>query len=105
MMQAGGDVARLQRRDVGAPRDFSTFFVDESPRLFEALYFVTGNKADAAEIMQDAFLKLWERWDSIDRIDDHAAHAPQACRIRPLEYGPSFSPDGQTVLFQRPEAN
>jgi RNA polymerase sigma-70 factor (ECF subfamily) len=69
-MQAGGDVVRLQRRDVEAPRDFSTFFVDESPRLFEALYFVTGNKADAAEIMQDAFLKLWERWDSIDRIDD-----------------------------------
>ena len=31
---------------------------------------MTGNRADAAELMQDAFLKLWERWDRIDRIDD-----------------------------------
>ena len=28
---------------------------------------------DAAELMQDAFLKLWERWDTIDRIDDPTA--------------------------------
>ncbi|MGZ5307221.1 MAG: RNA polymerase sigma factor, partial [Actinomycetota bacterium] len=41
---------------------------------FKALYFVTGNRADAAELMQDAFLKLWERWDTIDRIDDPTAY-------------------------------
>ncbi len=42
--------------------------------MFKALYFVTGNRADAAELMQDAFLKLWERWDSIDQIDDPTAY-------------------------------
>ena len=35
---------------------------------------MTGNRADAAELMQDAFLKLWERWDTIDRIDDPTAY-------------------------------
>ena len=35
---------------------------------------MTGNRADAAELMQDAFLKLWERWDRIDRIDDPTAY-------------------------------
>ena len=69
-MQAEGDVVRLPERSTEAPRDFSMFFAEESGKLFEALYFVTGNRADAVELMQDAFLKLWERWDSVDRIDD-----------------------------------
>ena len=49
---------------------FDTFFEEEHERLFKALYFVTGNRHDAEELMQDAFLKLWERWDQIHRIDD-----------------------------------
>ena len=49
---------------------FETFFEDERQRLFKALYFVTGNREDAEELTQDAFLRLWERWGDIDRIDD-----------------------------------
>ncbi len=49
---------------------FDTFFEEERERLFKALYFVTGNREDAEELTQDAFLGLWERWDDIDRIDD-----------------------------------
>jgi RNA polymerase sigma-70 factor (ECF subfamily) len=52
------------------PADSSAFFAEEHRKLFKALFFVTGNRADAAELMQDAFLKLWERWDRIDRIAD-----------------------------------
>ena len=32
--------------------------------LYKALYFVTGSRQDAEELMQDAFLKLWERMGS-----------------------------------------
>ena len=49
---------------------FDVFFEEERERLFKALYFVTGNREDAEELTQDAFLRLWERWDDIDRIDD-----------------------------------
>ena len=49
---------------------FDTFFEEEHERLFKALYFVTGNRHDAEELMQDAFLRLWERWDDLDRIND-----------------------------------
>jgi RNA polymerase sigma-70 factor (ECF subfamily) len=53
---------------------FDAFFIEEHEGLFKALYFVTGNRADAEELMQEAFLKLWERWDRIDTIDDPAGY-------------------------------
>ena len=49
---------------------FSALFEEEHERLFKALYLVAGNRQDAEELMQDAFLKLWERWDERRRIDD-----------------------------------
>ena len=49
---------------------FDGFFEAEHERLYKALYFVTGSQQDAEELMQDAFLKLWERWDQIHTIDD-----------------------------------
>jgi RNA polymerase sigma factor (sigma-70 family) len=72
-MQAEGGVIPFPDR-VSTPADFSVFFAEEHRKVFKALYFVTGNRADAAELMQDAFLKLWERWDTIDRIDDPSAY-------------------------------
>ena len=55
---------------VEARARFDEFFEDEHERLFKALYFVTGNRQDAEELMQDAFLRLWERWDQIGAISD-----------------------------------
>ena len=52
------------------PLSFDEFFIDQHERLYRALYFVTGSRQDAEELMQDAFLKLWERWDRIGEIDD-----------------------------------
>jgi RNA polymerase sigma factor (sigma-70 family) len=52
------------------PSDFDEFFIEEHERLYRALYFVTGHREDAEELMQDAFLKVWERWDRIGEIDD-----------------------------------
>jgi DNA-directed RNA polymerase specialized sigma24 family protein len=42
---------------------FEEFFGTEHARLFGALCFITGDRDEAEEIMQDAFLRLWERWD------------------------------------------
>jgi DNA-directed RNA polymerase specialized sigma24 family protein len=72
-MQAEGDVIRFPEQ-ASVPVDFSTFFAEEHRGLFKALYFVTGSRADAAELMQDAFLKQGERWDVLDRIDDPTAY-------------------------------
>ena len=72
-MQAEGEVVRVPTAQA-APRDFRTFFEDEHRRLFKTLYFVTGDRSEAADLMQEAFLKLWERWDRIDTIDDPRAY-------------------------------
>ena len=69
-MRAEGEIIRFPTEDVGGRARFDDFFREEHERLFKALYFVTGVRADAEELMQDAFLRLWERWDRIETIDD-----------------------------------
>src|SRR5262249_15407894 len=73
--ESGDDVVTLpSEHRTTASGDFDDFFHSEHERLFRALYFVTASREDAEELMQDAFLKLWERWDRIDRIDDPTAY-------------------------------
>jgi RNA polymerase sigma-70 factor, ECF subfamily len=56
-----------------SPPAFDVLFEDQRDRLYKALYFITGSSADAEELAQDAFLKLWERWDTIGSIEDPTA--------------------------------
>jgi RNA polymerase sigma-70 factor, ECF subfamily len=70
IVRAEGEVVKFPSERVEAWARFDTFFEEEHERLFKALYFVTGNRHDAEELMQDAFLSLWERWDEIGRIED-----------------------------------
>ena len=51
-------------------RTFEAFFLDEHGRLFRALCLTTGSRQEAEEVLQDAFLRLWERWDRVGRMDD-----------------------------------
>jgi RNA polymerase sigma factor (sigma-70 family) len=56
--------------DVAAPFTFEAFFAAENEPLFRRMCFVTGNAQEAEEIMQDAFLSLWERWDYVSSLED-----------------------------------
>ncbi len=73
-MRAEGEVVPISSGRDGAHISFDSFFEEQHERVARALFFVTGNAEDAEELMQDAFLKLWERWDRIDRIDDLTAY-------------------------------
>ena len=48
------------------PLTFEDLFADEHERLFRALYLIVGNSHEAEELMQDAFVRVLERWDRID---------------------------------------
>ena len=41
---------------------FEDFFEIEHGRLFGALALVTGDRQEAEDVMQEAFLRVWERW-------------------------------------------
>jgi RNA polymerase sigma-70 factor (ECF subfamily) len=49
---------------------FDELFEIEHRALFRALYLITGDVQDAEELMQDAFLKVWERWDRVSRMEN-----------------------------------
>lgn len=71
IVRAEGEVVvPFPSEHVEARARFDTFFEEEHERLFKALYFVTGDRHDAEDLMQEAFLRLWERWDEIGRIED-----------------------------------
>ncbi|HZD17054.1 MAG TPA: RNA polymerase sigma factor [Actinomycetota bacterium] len=74
-MQADDAVVefRREREATVEPVGFEELFLEEHERLYRALYFITGSPEEAEELMQDAFLKLWERWGSIGGIADPVA--------------------------------
>ena len=56
--------------DLEASRTFEAFYQAEAQTLFRRLWLVTGNRAEAEELMQDAFLVVWQRWDRVTGMDD-----------------------------------
>jgi RNA polymerase sigma-70 factor (ECF subfamily) len=61
----------MEERDVAEARpSFELFFEETHQRLFGGLCLVTGSRHEAEEIMQDAYLKLWERWERVSDVDD-----------------------------------
>jgi RNA polymerase sigma factor (sigma-70 family) len=61
-------------RTPSRPTGFEEFFEREHERLFRALWLLTRNRQEAEEIMQDAFLRLWERWDRVRGGPDPVAY-------------------------------
>ncbi len=54
--------------------DFESFYEAHERRLFGTLCLVTGDRSEAEELMQEAFLKMWERWDRLGDIEDLSAY-------------------------------
>lgn len=49
---------------------FEEFYETTFRRLFTALCLVTGNRHEAEEIAQEAFLRVFERWDRVGELED-----------------------------------
>ena len=47
------------------PLEFEAFFLEHHEQLFRALWLVTRNRHEAEEVMQDAFVRLLERWPAV----------------------------------------
>lgn len=51
-------------------RRFEDFFEAESGTLYRRLCLVTGNRHEAEEVMQDAFISVLERWDRVSVMEN-----------------------------------
>ena len=69
-----GESAGEEALSVAEPLSFEAFFEAEARTLFRRLCTITGNAAEAEEVMQDAFLNLFERWDRMDEVGDPRAY-------------------------------
>ena len=56
------------------PQAFEDFYLATYRRLFTALCLVTGNRDEAQEVMQDAYLRMFERWDRLGSLTDPQAY-------------------------------
>src|SRR5512141_730199 len=69
-MEDAREAADRQEPVLHQVEPFEDFFEAQSRRLFGAMCLVTGNRSEAEEITQDAFLRVWERWDRVASLDD-----------------------------------
>ncbi len=64
VMTLGPDAASTGEAAAWAP-EFRDFFEDEYERLGRAMFLLCGNADDAEDLTQEAFLRLYERWDRV----------------------------------------
>lgn len=78
-----GEVAWLRRRPEAPegstpsrqePPSFEAFFEDEKDRLLRVLSVITGSRGEAEDLAQEAFTRMFERWDGVGRMDDLAGY-------------------------------
>jgi len=83
---------------------FEEFYEAHRQRLFVSLCLLTGNRQEAEEVMQDAFVRILERWDRIGDVDDLGAFLFRVSmnvfrnryRRAKLAMRHTFSPDAAT---------
>ena len=59
--------------DLTGSASFEDFVGAEAPRIFAALRLIAGNRAEAEDLMLDAFMQVWDRWDRVRASDDAPA--------------------------------
>jgi RNA polymerase sigma-70 factor (ECF subfamily) len=53
---------------------FEEFFERERDRLFRVLVLATNDRSDAEELVQEAFLRVWERWRHVGAMEEPSAY-------------------------------
>ena len=61
-------------RAIEAAVGFEDFFRAEHERLFRALFLLTGDLHEADDIVQEALMRAYERWDRVGSMDSPAGY-------------------------------
>jgi RNA polymerase sigma-70 factor (ECF subfamily) len=56
------------------PLTFDRFFEQEQERLLRTMSVITGSRREAEDLAQEAFTKVFERWDTVGVMDEPAGY-------------------------------
>ena len=56
------------------PVAFDSFFEEQAERLLRVLAVITGSRAEAEDLAQEAFTRLFERWETVAAMEDPAGY-------------------------------
>jgi RNA polymerase sigma factor (sigma-70 family) len=77
-MDNARNLADQRGAEATTPLSFEELFAEHHTRLYRAIYLIVGSTHEAEELMQDAFLAVWERWDRVAAMDDPAGYLYRA---------------------------
>jgi RNA polymerase sigma factor (sigma-70 family) len=60
------------------PVTFEGFFEDQKERLLRILSVITGSRAEAEDLAQEAFTRVFERWEKVAAMEDPAGYLHRA---------------------------
>ena len=63
---------------VAVEHSFEEFFEHEQERLLRVLWMVTGSLPEAEDIVQDAFVRVWERWPRVSAMQSPTGYLHHA---------------------------
>jgi len=52
---------------------FDEFYQGSRQRLLGYVFLLTGDLAEAQDVVQEAYMRVWQHWTAIDRYDDSEA--------------------------------
>jgi len=65
-----------------AEAEFAAFYDAGFGRTLACVYALTGDRSEAEDVAQEAYVRAWPRWRSLQTYDDPGAWVRQvACRI------------------------
>jgi RNA polymerase sigma factor (sigma-70 family) len=56
------------------PAAFERFFEEQKQRLLRILSVITGSRAEAEDLAQEAFTRVFERWETVAAMEDPAGY-------------------------------
>ena len=60
--------------EAGRSADFADFFRAEHETLLRAMYLVTGDRHEAEDLAQSAFVRVCEKWDRVQRMQNPSGY-------------------------------
>ena len=67
----GEEPATRQRDGDGS---FEPFFESHAQKLFGTLCLVVGSREEGEDLMQEAFLRVFQKWDAVQGMEDQAGY-------------------------------